>query len=238
MLRKKLRKDERGNRSNLYTVIYEPPIVVFPHKGTPVARGGNRVLPQGEAGGVAADGNRTEQFRTQQGTILPLGARARARRKDFFSLAEFQPNTEIVSWAAEHVPEVNPLDPEIIAAFKDHYASNGKVTNDPDAAYRQWIRKEPAFSRRRVQQPFAWSLTWIGARAIRAFLNELLKPAKFSEDQVYRLIEKKRLSAGKFGTQLIASPAAIRERLATLANGGDADGAHGDGRAGEMTDRE
>jgi hypothetical protein len=37
---------------------------------------------------------------------------------------------------------------------------------------------------------------------------------------------------------LIASPAAIRERLATLANGGDADGAHGDGRAGEMTDRE
>ena len=61
---------------------------------------------------------------------------------------------------------------------------------------------------------------------------------KFSEDQVYRLIEKKRLPAGKFGTQLIASPAAIRERLATLANGGDADGAHGDGRAGEMTDRE
>lgn len=149
VLRKKLRKDERGNRSNLYTVIYEPPIVVFPHKGTPVARGGNRVLPQGEAGGVAADGNRTEQFGTQQGTILPLGARARARRSDFFSLAEFQPNTEIVSWAAEHVPEVNPLDPEIIAAFKDHYASNGKVTNDPDAAYRQWIRKEPAFSRRR-----------------------------------------------------------------------------------------
>ena len=91
---------------------------------------------------------------------------------------------------------------------------------------------------REVQQPFAWSLTWIGARAIRAFLNELLKPAKFSEDQVYRLIEKKRLPAGKFGTQLIASPAAIRERLATLANGGDADGAHGDGRAGEMTDRE
>ena len=78
----------------------------------------------------------------------------------------------------------------------------------------------------------------IGARAIRAFLNELLKPAKFSEDQVYRLIEKKRLPAGKFGTQLIASPAAIRERLATLANGGAADGAHGDGRAGEMTDRE
>jgi hypothetical protein len=44
----------------------------------------------------------------------------------------------------------------------------------------------------------------IGARAIRAFLNELLKPAKFSEDQVYRLIEKKRLPAGKFGTHLIA----------------------------------
>jgi hypothetical protein len=40
------------------------------------------------------------------------------------------------------------------------------------------------------------------------------------------------------GTQLIASPAAIRERLAALANGGDAGGANGDGREGEMTDRE
>lgn len=77
----------------------------------------------------------------------------------------------------------------------------------------------------------------IGARAIRAFLNKLLKPAKFSEDRFYRLIEK-RLPAGKFDTQLIASPAASRERLATLANGGNADGSNGDGRAGEMTDRE
>jgi len=25
---------------------------------------------------------------------------------------------------------VNPLDPEIIAAFKDHYASNGKVIKE------------------------------------------------------------------------------------------------------------
>ena len=91
---------------------------------------------------------------------------------------------------------------------------------------------------REVQQPFAWSLTWIGARAIRAFLNELLKPAKFSEDQVYRLIEKKAAAGRQVRHAAHRIACAIRERLATLANGGDADGAHGDGRAGEMTDRE
>jgi Helix-turn-helix domain len=91
VLQKKLRKDERGNRSNLYTVIYKPPIVVFPHKGTPVARGGNRVLPQEEAGGVAAGGNRTEQFGTEQGTIPLLGAPARARGNDFFLWLNFNP---------------------------------------------------------------------------------------------------------------------------------------------------
>jgi hypothetical protein len=75
VLRKECREDERGYLSNLYTIIYKP--IAFPPKETPVARGGNTVLPQEERGGVARGGNKTEPSRTDQGTIPPL-ARARA----------------------------------------------------------------------------------------------------------------------------------------------------------------
>jgi hypothetical protein len=71
----------------------------------------------------------------------------------------------------------------------------------------------------------------IGARAIRAFLNELLKPAKFSEDQVYRLIQKSgRRPANSACSSSHRLPRSV-SRLATLANGDDAGGANGDGRA-------
>jgi hypothetical protein len=52
---------------------------------------------------------------------------------------------------------------------------------------------------------------------------------KFSEHQVYRLIEMKRLPAGELCAQLVASPAAIRERLAMLANADDAGDPNGYG---------
>jgi hypothetical protein len=70
-------------------------------------------------------------------------------RGNGFSLDEFQPDAAMASWAAEHVAGVNPLDPEIIAAFKDHHRSKGQVPANLPAAYRQWVRKEPEFLKRR-----------------------------------------------------------------------------------------
>ena len=78
----------------------------------------------------------------------------------------------------------------------------------------------------------------VGCRAVTAYINRLLAPAKLSEDAVYRLADKRRkrpLPTGKVCGQLIASPAKIREFFAVLANGGDAGETNGDGPAGEMT---
>ena len=48
----------------------------------------------------------------------------------------------------------------------------------------------------------------IGCRALAEYINELLAPARFSEDAVYRLADKrrKRPAAGKVFGQLIAPP--------------------------------
>jgi len=54
----------------------------------------------------------------------------------------------------------------------------------------------------------------VGCRAVTAYINRLLAPAKLSEDAVYRLADKRRkrpLPTGKVCGQLIASPAKIRE---------------------------
>ena len=78
----------------------------------------------------------------------------------------------------------------------------------------------------------------VGCRAVTAYINRLLAPAKLSEDAVYRLADKRRkrpLPTGKVCGQLIASPAKIREFFAMLADGGDAGKANGDGPAGETT---
>jgi hypothetical protein len=144
VLQKEIRTDERGHRSNLYTIIYKP--VVLPHKRTPVTRGGNRVLPLGGTGGVPQGGNRTEQFGTEHGRhSLPVRAR------DGFSLDAYQPDATMLAWAAEHVPELNdPLRAKTIESFKDHYRNKGFVP-DLDAAFRKWLIHEPYFRRRELR---------------------------------------------------------------------------------------
>jgi hypothetical protein len=90
---------------------------------------------------------------------------------------------------------------------------------------RQWHRSEPAM---------VTAAALRGGRAITAFINELLKPAKLSEDAVYRLADKRRkrpLPGGKVCGQLIASPAKVRAYFEMLANRGDG----GDDPAVEMT---
>ena len=93
---------------------------------------------------VATKQNHLEQTKEQ----FPPGARTRVRGNGF-SLDEIQPDAAMASWAAEHVAGVNPLDPEIIVAFKDHHRSKGQVPANLPAAYRQWVRKEPEFLERR-----------------------------------------------------------------------------------------
>ena len=56
------------------------------------------------------------------------------------------------AWAAANVPELDdPLNANIIAAFKDHYRNGKDISADPDAAFRQWLRHEPEHARRRNQ---------------------------------------------------------------------------------------
>jgi hypothetical protein len=61
----------------------------------------------------------------------------------------------------------------------------------------------------------------IGGTAITGFFNGVLKPAKLTRHQLYRLLENWQLRAGKLGAQFPASPTATREHLTKLASGGD-----------------
>jgi hypothetical protein len=147
VLLKEMRADERGHQSNLYTIVYKQ--IVFPGKGTPVTRGGNRVFPPAEAGGVPRGGNRTDQFKTDQGTgDSPLRARGGGNG---FCLDGYQPDQTMADWAAEHVPELDdPLNANTVARFKDHYRKTWTKIVDPDAAYRKWLLDEPYYRRRRA----------------------------------------------------------------------------------------
>jgi hypothetical protein len=62
------------------------------------------------------------------------------------ALGVFEPDAQLVAWAAAEVPGVNPLDPGILGAFRDHHRGRGtKLANIP-AAYRNWLRKERKFA--------------------------------------------------------------------------------------------
>jgi hypothetical protein len=73
----------------------------------------------------------------------------------------------------------------------------------------------------------------VGCAAITEFVNGVLKPAKLTQHQIYRLLEKRRLPAGKIGAQYIARPAKLRESLMSLADGGDSLDPSGDNPADE-----
>jgi hypothetical protein len=147
VLRKTDRKDERHGdpTSSLYRVIFEP-TPELRDEGTPVACGGNTVLPPAEARGVPRGGTRTDQFRTDQGTDSPP---PRAGGNGF-CLDAYQPDvTTMAAWAAENVPDLDdPLNEKTIADFKDHYRKTWTEIVDPDAAFRRWLKKEPYFRSR------------------------------------------------------------------------------------------
>jgi hypothetical protein len=68
------------------------------------------------------------------------------------ALGVFEPDAQLVAWAAVEVPGVNPLDPGILGKFQDHYRSKGVLPADIEAAYRNWLRKEPTFSAARQRE--------------------------------------------------------------------------------------
>jgi len=68
------------------------------------------------------------------------------------SLNDYFPGEEISAWAAahkefpkfgeEHPLGLDPLDPEIVDDFKDWYRAQGRSSEDWNASYKRWLRRE------------------------------------------------------------------------------------------------
>src|SRR5690242_1607370 len=63
-------------------------------------------------------------------------------------LNRFNPSDATVEWAAERYG-INAREPDLLGEFIDYHLEHSKLPEDIEAAYRRWIRREPAFAQRR-----------------------------------------------------------------------------------------
>jgi hypothetical protein len=91
--------------------------------------------------GISQSPSRTGR---QPALLLPINGAVDAVGEGGASgaIESYQPDADVVAWAAEHAPGVDALDPNIVGSFRDYHASRGTRLQDVNAAYRNWLRRE------------------------------------------------------------------------------------------------
>jgi hypothetical protein len=87
---------------------------------------------------VGGSRSRSVSVERQPALLLPL----KGRRCTTGPLENYRPGPEIVAWARQYTPGIDPLDQFILGRCKDYYLSRGINITDPEATYRNWLREE------------------------------------------------------------------------------------------------
>jgi DNA-binding MarR family transcriptional regulator len=120
--------------------------------GTPTERteSGTESPLRGGRAHTREGGSRSGSLKYQPALLLPLnGSKKMGGRRTNGSLEDYRPGPEIVAWAPENAPGVDPLNKAILNRFRDYYLGRGIKISDPEAAYRNWLTEESRRRRRR-----------------------------------------------------------------------------------------
>jgi hypothetical protein len=84
-----------------------------------------------------------------QSIVLRPNTGAAHAPKSTDAVKNYRPSLETLAWAANNVPDLQPLDPDSLGRFKDYHLSKGTILRDLEAAYRCWLSRELEFRSQR-----------------------------------------------------------------------------------------
>jgi hypothetical protein len=123
---------------------------------TPHSRSRNTPISESEGLHFSGQNPPPAEDQTEAGTYQgpPQGTEGRARARATppprsnhgCDIRNYQPGPDIVTWAAEYRPDLDPLDRGILEAFRNYCAGRGIRVLDPDALYKHWLSRERSTS--------------------------------------------------------------------------------------------